>query len=474
MNTNKHFAKTAKFLSVLGFVLVLVPLIYAFAAAGEPKKGRLVFSVAAPFIFVALGYLLQAVVSKVSGYKQKEPTFDDGVKYIELSACILSLVICIASALPLTALYKAYVMSVEKYIDPYALYLYLPPVICVAMMAAGVILWFYPYHKLMYAQTAYGYGAAFLIIMLISAIFGVSLVPITACLALFLGIFFTVINLRSIEESLSTSKFRVPSNNFRSYNLKLTLKHYLVTVVIALLAFCLLMLLIGAINPDINLDPKDTEDKSVVYADNGASTPSSKGLITAFFTSADSNGISGIMKFSMLMVVGAFLIFVLWWIYRKHLFKKFFGTILLLFRGIGDFIDGLLLLFEGKVNEDIPQSYVDTEKDIDCFVEYREYRIKEELTRQSFELNLEAKGSLEEKYAYAYSVYTRLIRGHKYGVKASDTPRMITAKLSAQHMTELVDATPVYEDIRYRTVKPKPNICERELNELVALIKEIL
>ncbi len=477
MNTSKRFAKTAKCLSVLGFVLLLTPFIYAFTAAGERNRVEISVSVISPLIFIGLGYLLQALVAKVTRYKRREMTFDEGVKYVEIHACILSLALCAVSALPLTLLYRNYRLSVETYIDPYALYLYIPPVVCAAMTALGVILWFYPYHKLVYVESAYGYGAAFLIIMLISVIFGVSLIPISVCFTLFLGIFFTVSNLRSIEESLSASKFRVPSNNFRSYNLKLTLKHYAVTVVAAALIFCLIVLVFGAIHPEINLDPHDAtqeEDRLISDGDMPAGSVSMGEFWAKLFAVKDAEGMSGIMKISMFFVVGAFIIFVLWWIYRKHLLKRFFSIIILLFTSIGEFIEGLLALFEGKSEEELPQSYVDTEKDIDCFVEYREYKIKEELTRQSFEINLEAKESLEEKYAYAYSVYTRLIRGHKYGVKASDTPRMITAKLSAQRKNELESATPVYEDIRYRVVKPNTGVCERELKELIGLVKQIL
>ena len=351
-----------------------------------------------------------------------------------------------------------------------------PPIIAAAMMILGVLLWFLPYHKLIYTESAFGYGALYLICFIISGIFGVSLVPVTVAFALFIGIFFTVSNLGCIDESLSASKFRVPSNNFRSYNLKLTVKHYAVTLVAALLIFCLIMLAIGALHPDITLSPKNDISKTDTLHDDHV-TPdgiSAKGFWAALFAVKDAEGMSGIMKVSMFVVVGAFLILVLWWIYRKHLLKKFFYFVMLFFTSIGDFIEGLLSLFEGKSDIPLPESYTDKDVDIDCVIEYREYKIKEELTRQSFEAALETRSTLEEKYAYAYSVYTRLIRGHKYGVKASDTPRVLTAKLSAARNKGLENATPVYEDIRYRVVRPNEAVCEEELLKLIDLVKQIL
>ena len=477
MNTNIKFAKTAKLLSVFAFILILSPFLYAFMGAGENEIFDLLFAFAGPVLFVSVGYLLQAFTGRITHYKRKDIRFDGGIKYIDVSACIFPIFICFLTVIPMITLYRSYRISLDGFIDPYALYLYIPPIIASAMMILGVVLWFLPYHKLIYTESAYGYGALYLICFIISIIFGVSLMPVTLSLALFIGIFFTVSNLGCIDESLSASKFRVPSNNFRSYNLKLTLKHYALTLIAATLIFCMIVLALGIIHPDITLDPHDAtqeEDRFITDEAMPADGVTMGEFWAKLFSVKDAEGMSGIMKVSMFVVVGAFLILVLWWIYRKHLLKKFFYLVKLLFTSIGDFIEGLLSLFEGKQSTSLPESYVDTDVDIDCVIEYREYKIKEELTRQSFDIALASKSTLEEKYAYAYSIYTRLMRGHKYGIKASDTPRSLTAKLSAARRPELEKATPVFEDIRYRIVRPDKNLCEAELKKLVDMVNQIL
>ncbi|MBQ3184121.1 MAG: hypothetical protein IJB57_10725 [Clostridia bacterium] len=477
MNTNIKFAKTAKFLSVFGFILILSPFLYAFMGAGENEIFDLLFAFAGPVLFISLGYLLQALVGRVTRYKRKDIRFDGGVKYIDLPACILPVVLCVLTVIPMIMLYRGYRISIDHFIDAYALYIYIPPIIAAAMMILGVVLWFLPYNKLIYTESVYGYGALYLICFIISVIFGVSLIPVTVYFALFIGIFFTVSNLGCIDESLSASKFRVPSNNFRSYNLKLTLKHYALTLIAATLIFCMIVLALGVIHPDIALDPHDAtqeEDRLITDEAMPADGVTMGEFWAKLFSVKDAEGMSGIMKVSMFVVVGAFLVLVLWWIYRKHLLKKFFYLVKLLFTSIGDFIEGLLSLFEGKQNTSLPESYVDTDVDIDCVIQYREYKIKEELTRHSFEAVLEAKSTLEEKYAYAYSVYTKLMRGHKYGIKPSDTPRVLTAKLSAARKNELEKATPVFEDIRYRVVRPDKTVCESQLTRLVDMVKQIL
>ena len=445
--------------------------------AGESEIFDLLFAFGGPVLFIALGYLLQSFVGRVTGYKRKDIRFDGGVKYVDIGACILPVVICALTVIPMIIIYRTYRVSIDQFIDPYALYLYIPPIIAAAMMILGVILWFMPYHKLIYTESAFGYGALYLICFIISSVFGVSLIPVTLSFTLFIGIFFTVSNLGCIDESLSASKFRVPSNNFRSYNLKLTLKHYAVTLIAALLIFCLIVLAFGILSPDISLDPHGNtqeEDRLVPDEFEAVEGVAMDGFWAKLFSVKDAEGMSGIMKISMFVVVGAFLIFVMWWIYRKHLLKKFFCIVKLFFTSIGEFFEALLMLFEGKNDISLPESYVDKEVDIDCVIAYREYKIKEELTRQSFEIALEGKPTLEEKYAYAYSVYTRLVRGHRYGIKPSDTPRVLTAKLSAQRNRDLEKATPVFEDIRYRAVSPDRTVCEEELLKLVDMVKRIL
>ncbi|MBR6513738.1 MAG: hypothetical protein IKT46_02770 [Clostridia bacterium] len=479
MNTNKRFAKTAKLLSVFGIMLILSSFLYAFTGAGDGDIFDLIFSSFGPILFVGLGYMIQSIVGTVTRYKRRDSHFDGDVKYVALSACIIPIVLCILCAIPLAILYRYYCVLTQSSIDIYDLSLYIPPILSAAMMILGALVWFFPYHTLIRTEWVYGYGALWLAGFIVSVVFGVSLVPITLCFTLFIGIFFTVSNLGCIEESLSASKFRVPSNNFRSYNLKLTLKHYALTLIVAVLILCLIILAVGIIQPKITpIDPESSvqEDDEVVPEEPIVSGEgvAADGFWAKLFYVRDESGMAGIMNVAMIVVTVAFAVFVLWWLYRKHLLKRFFALLILLFSSISEFFEALLQLFEGRIKVSATESYVDTEVDIDCVVEYREYKAAEVLTRQGFDAALKELSTLEEKYTYAYSVYTKLIRGHKYGIKASDTPRVLTAKLLAARKPELERATPVFEDIRYRDISPDKAVCEAELNKLAGMVRRIL
>ncbi len=470
MDNIGRYARIAKFLSLIAIILVLSPFIYAFTATGEATLFDLVFSLGVSTLFISLGYLLQALWGRINGYKRRGVIFEDEIKYFDIHAAVLPILISVLCTIPVHLIYKAYRISNEGYIDMYDLDLYLVPVLCCAVMIFGIILWFLPYHKLMHKDMIYAYGALLLGNFVICLIFGVPTLFLTVATVIFLAIFFTVSNLRSIEEALSVSKFRVPSNNFRSYNFKLTLKHYVVTVVAAIVAFSIVFLLITVIAPpEIKFDPEQ-EIAENLPLDNGSSA--GEGSDALFDIYSKSKG--PILIFCYAAIAVTLISLILWFVRQKHLLKKFFGMIAMVFAAIGEFFEFLLRIFEKDhpATDLVPDNYVDRE--IECFTEYREFKIKEELSYKSFTANLEAKQTLEEKYAYAYSVYTRLIRGYKYGIKASDTPRMITAKLSAVKKDELNDATPVYEDIRYRVVKPNEKICEEQLKELITLVRQTI
>lgn len=469
MDNIGKYARIAKLLSLIAVILVLSPFIYAFTATGGATLFDLVFSIGAPTLFISVGYLLQALAGKVNGFKRRGVIFEDEIKYFDMSAALLPILVSVISALPIHFIYKAYRIAKEIHIDMYDLDLYLVPVVCSAIMIFGVVLWFLPYHKLMHRDMIYAYGSILLADFVISLIFEVSTLFVTVATVIFLAIFFTVSNLRSIEEALSVSKFRVPSNNFRSYNIKLTLKHYAVTIVSALVILSLTVLVLSFIDINIKFDPEQTVAENIPL-DNTEVTGTEPGIFKAF-----SGNRTPMLIFSYVTIAITLISILLWFIRQKHLVRKFLNMIKMVFAAIGEFIEFLLYgLFE-KNNpgvDPVPDNYVDRE--IECFTEYREFKVMEELDYRSFTANLDAKESLEEKYAYAYSVYTRLIRGHKYGIKASDTPRMITAKLSAVRRDELNNATPVFEDIRYRVVKPDDKICEEQLKELIALVRQTI
>lgn len=477
MNSIARLNKTAKALSVAGIILVAIPFIYVFTAVGGINGGEVVFSIVLPTVLVLAGYYLQALMGYITKFKRIEDSFDDKVKFVDLRVCILPIILAVVAFFPIFRIYRSFIMATDINFDSFSLSQFTVPMISVAAMICGIIMWFYPYGKLVHIEMVYGYGALFLIVAIITAVFEVPFYLLTVCFILFLGIFFTVSNLKSIEESISASKFRIPDNNFRKYNFSLITKHFLLTITVGAVVFSLLVVLLNSVPlPNFTFDTAEEEFEEHSY-DNGE-TEERKGKLLDLFM----NGGNTDEKTHPLVVLCGtvctvfFVVLALRWLYKKHLLKKFFYLILMIFSGIKNLFYGLFDLFAGTPDrsDDVPQSYVDTEKDVECFIEYRNYSVKQELTPRTFDTILASKESIEEKYAYAYSVYATLIRGHRYGIKASDTPRMLTAKLKAARRNELDDATPVFEGIRYQLKPPKADICERELKELISHIKILL
>ena len=470
------YSRIAKALSVIGLVLVIAPFVYAFVGNSFDSPVDILVSVGIPLILVSLGYFMQALVGKITKYKRVDPAFDTAVRYVDLGQAVVPFVICFISYFPFCSLVRAYRASVEVHYDPYSLGLYLIPALFSLAIALGVVLWFYPYHRIVHNSLVYAYGAGFLAGAVISAIFGVGMTFQTVCFVIFLGIFFTVCNLRSIEEALFASKFRVPSNDFRSYNIYLTLKRYAITLLSAVLLFSVVFL----IGSNIRFSPMDTSTETEEKAEEGVlsdeiveAEKSEPGKEIERNTRVSETA-SILSTLCSIVVVGAFFVLVLYLLFRKHLLRRLFALIAFVAGSIREFMIDLFGIFENRGESDIPANYVDTESVYDCNVEYSYYGIAEELTPKSFDAALNGIDTADEKLAYAYSVYCRLVRGDRYGVKASDTPRMITAKLTAQRKPDLEGVTPVYEHIRYRELPADPRDCEAELKSLCRIIKDML
>ncbi len=468
------YSKIAKALSLLALILVFSPFLYAFVSNSFDASVDILIALVIPSILLFIGYFLQALMSRITKFKRSDNEFDSNMKYIDISRVTLPLVLCAAAFFPLCSLMQAYKEYTEVYFDRYALDIYLYPALCCLIMAAGVILWFYPYHKLLHIRLVYAYGAGFLIDAVISGLFSVNTVFHAICFVIFLGIFFTVSNLRSIEESLSASKFRVPSNDFRSYNLAMTVKHYLTTLLAAAVLFSAVYLIVSSIHVspiDMSEDDKEAPGEVAYELVEGEEHKEGKEIEKNVKVSQGPSALSIICG---IIVVGAFLGFVLYWLFRKHLLKRFFVILTDIFANIWEVVAAFFGMLEGKQEDDIPANYVDVESSVDCDVSYTHYGVIEELTPKSFDASLAAKDTYEEKLAYAYSVYCTLVRGDRYGIKISDTPRMINAKLTAQRKPDLEAATPLYETVRYRECSPKEGECRYRLGELVEMVKAML
>jgi len=309
----------------------------------------------------------------------------------------------------------------------------------------------------------------------------VSTALLTVCFILFFIIFMTVSNLRNIEDSIKHAKFRMPENDFRSYNFSLTVKYLVMTFLIATLVFSC----IYAVSSNIRLTPEPIEQEKAEWTaqDHGSmgiKNDSEDGFDAGIELEESSSGTTFTQLLSYIVVIGGFIALLLYLMFKKNLFGKLFALLSEVWSGFFEFFAELFDMIGRIGHKDVyefPLSYVDTEGSVDPYIDYEvtygENAHLLKLSVKEFDQRLDKIESFEEKYAYAYSTYCGLIRLGDNGIKRSDTPRVLTQKLKAQRKADLERATPIYEDIRYRLIKPSsPD--KNEYKELVSLVHSLL
>lgn len=478
------YSRIAKVLSLFAVILVIAPFLY-YLLFGGGMLGMFL-SLCLPALCLAAGYFLQALFAKITGYSRDELDIgaDKKVRYVDPAAAAFPTLV----AFILYFLLKKGFIAILDYrgipYDPYSLFLFIVPIALCLFCFTGIRFWFYPYYKILHAELLPIYGSLFALGFVVSLIYSAPCGFLAFCFALFLPIYLLVSNLRSIEQSLKASKFRVPDNGFRSYNFALTVKHVLITALAILVVYASASIIANTV--EVKFSPVDEKKSEEKYTQSNDFVPVFQQKTTKFseglslgdvYDEGADAGNSLFDIFWYVVIVGTFTGIVLRWLYKKHMLAKFFEMLRLVWQGFFDF---MVSLFDAlgkrgcQETDESVQSYVDTPSNIDYSVEYGEYKGCEFLSIKEFDRMMSEKEGIEERYAYAYSTYCNLMRSGDNGIKGSDTPRVLTAKLKAQRKADLERATPVYEDIRYRLIKPSISPCEDELKELVRLVHSLL
>lgn len=479
MIDTKRYSKIAKLLAVIAVILAVIPVLYAFLFAGLGRWGTLI-SIGLPTAFVSLGYGLQALCAKVVGYRKqdKEIEVNGKLQYVDPGVAAFPMIVCAGLGVGLYYLEKYLLSYFEIRYDPYSVYIFLIPAGIAAFAVAGAIFWFYPYDKLLPMSSLAVFGGIFMFTFMLSVLFlRVSTLILTVCFILFFIIFMTVSNLRNIEESIKHAKFRMPENDFRSYNFAMTVKYLVMTFLIATLVFSCIYAVSSNITPSPEpIEQERTEWTPQDHGEMGIGNDAQNGLDAGIGIEENSSGTTIPQLLSYIVVVGGLVVLLFWLCFKKNLFGKMFIFLSAVWVGFFEFFAELFDIIGriGRKEEyEFPLSYVDTEGSVDPYIDYEsnygEHGSLLRLSIKEFDRILSEKESLEEQYAYAYSTYCGLIRLGDNGVKGSDTPRVLTQKLKAQRKADLEAATPVYEDIRYRLIKPEASP-EKNIDELISMV----
>ena len=460
--------------SVCCVLCLMCAFLNNFAVISFGKRYGSIICIVATVFFCLLGYTFSAVFGKVQKFQRPREDFDlHNQKYFSPSVALLPLLCVVICAIVLTVLYRSYRLGVDRYLDKYSLELYFLPLVASLVILCGVILWFYPYHKIVSRNSIIGYFIGFLISFIISIIFEVDCVFLTVCFAVFLLFYFILCNQRCYERFFSSRRYLAPESRFGRYNLKLAIRHYLLTIgcFAVVLSLCIIVASSFNFSGRSSSDDYEKEQKQeYVYTEKDNTAPKTFEGEKSFIADEAHGDDSTVGLICGTVVIIGVIALLLYLLFRKKPHLALFSFIHNLFDAMLEFITSLFyLLFAKKYSGEAKRDFVDKYEKFD--VEYTESRIRrhESLTPKSFEEHYNSIDELPGRFAYVYGVYCKLLTEQGLGIKRSDTPREIIHKLNLQNDNSLNVPSGYYEIIRYANKKAP----EEELAKYLPIMKEI-
>lgn len=277
-----------KLLAVVAVSAVIAQVMYLFFSAIAFAMWPVML------IFCAAGYGLQAIYGTVTGKRHRSRAgYDDETGYeasenpfSPLRAAvplIVSAIIAVLLYRPYDALYLAVTkITPELVYSENSVYPFLMVIVTFIGFGAGVILWFYPAHRIISLHRMMTFLPIMWIAYLIAIFTGVPTDPMTVFLLVFAVCAFIVLNQLNIQRGV-TDTLTVITNKGRFYNLKLILfvlismlaivivMAAIVTGVMRILQIILLMVISASTNGSSGVtgEYNDYNDLDTIYSEYG-------------------------------------------------------------------------------------------------------------------------------------------------------------------------------------------------------------
>ncbi len=196
----RSFERSGKTLVLFAVSLVIAPYYYTFLSGQFPLPWLIAIMVAPSLVF--LGHALQSLFSRAFGIKPEGGTsaYEDLVKRFKPEQAALpigvALLLAFGAMKGIDALMKAYADATTGVLyDPRSLLPFFGAALIGMTMVLGIVLWFYPYNRILSLRSIIPFGVVFLFNFLLNLIMnGLSTVFLAVCLLLFVPLYLLVLN----------------------------------------------------------------------------------------------------------------------------------------------------------------------------------------------------------------------------------------------------------------------------------------
>lgn len=470
-------------LVIIALSSLFAPYIYFILVKAIPYSGLI--SIALPAVLVTAGYGLQYMFGSIFHFKRSDDNsaYEHTESFFNFGYAIPSFTVIAIVSVFVGKGVSAWIQELSRntaglYYDRYSLIPLLITVAAVLCLAAGVVIWFYPFNRIISVRTMIPITMLFFINLMMTLIFaeGVTLMFTTVCLFVYFICAFILLNQSNVIATYSKTKNTFVTVQARLYNVSVVIVAMLIltVIVIGVLSVITGVTVIGkgAVLYILRVMLRDEE----TYEEASEIAESfSDSVFSGVIDPADTGG--NIAKLFLMLffviILGVMLFFII--SRRKDVWngiKKFIAN---LSAAIMTLLNAVFGYRKKENTRMIIPDYLDEEIKMDenSVREFgAAYRQGKNLYRD-YLAHLSTLHDPAKRISYAYGTLVRCWLGQKYGLEVSDTPREIKDKIDYFKITDKLDnLTELYETTEYAETAPDASHAEEAVESMSALIKK--
>jgi len=454
LSNQEFFNRLYKFFAMGAVTLTVAPYTFLllFSSIGVPPALSFVLT----FLLICFGYFLQAIYGGITKLKREEggAAYEKGVVYFKAGKAVLPITICaVLSIIPFHVTHAylkwRYEVGLDLIYDSDALMPVVAVLVAFVPMLIGIILWFYPYDRIISSKTIFVFLAAHLLSLLLSMV-----IPgfTTFCFIIFLLFTLIIFNQSYLIQLMDRAKVGSLTPQMRFYNIAL------VCMVIAAVSVTLLLVVTVVIGVVVLFRILLFFALAAVLGDDATTYQKADKVADA----AGGEMFSGIMEFQSntevaffftlfcILVCSAVLFFII--IRKVNLIKIIGNFINALFSNIMEFFANLF--YFNRMGRDSVEyfDYTDDERQVDnsSYKRHSVQDFKPRKTYRDFAHRLNSLKSYSEKLGYAYNTLVSFWNSMDFMLNVSDTPREIGEKVKKRSEIKKVDEmTALFERVKY-------------------------
>ena len=432
-------------------------------------------------VFMAIGYFLQAGVSRAMGFKRELETraYEPEYKYFKPNRAFPVWMIAILLSFAVSFLTDRFLFERSKIptysYDPDSMVPGTFAVIFIVIVALGSFVWFFPYNRIMT-------GSGLITGLVLHAVSFALYTMIKAPGAIAVGFCFVGYAFCALISANQYSLGRTYRGTVVSFMTPQTRRYNLVLALALVAVFCMILFVAYLIVNGVRVSVLFVFQTLLRAADNngeGYTEEEEKNIFESisknvFGTKDAASSVNYWLYwvFVAMTVVALVVVFVR----RRPEFKRIIAWIKAKIVALFEFFwlpvkhnfEGEDYYFSNYVDEEIKLQKHEISSN-------RQNSANEKLSWREFSIILHTKRSKEEKYRYAYSVFVDGLRRMPMFVRKSDTPRKIRERLSASGKVtskrEIELITEAFEQIEYAGNTATPET-EKALEALCDKIRE--